>query len=454
MDAPSHYLDGKKIDCKKAVPKEKGSTQKAQRSSQPISSNQKNQESGAPLKIKGGQMDRLSGRILTSTKTDNPFSIAMPLPNEPVMTRGSMGTSAASQMTLASSLQRGSNSYFPNHQNRFSSTSHKCTEISEANEDKSSPDSLPTFDSQIAYQSKIPQRHSLQGIKKTSLFGTEQEENKALAKSRKIFVGGLPHGVTEAGAALSVSEAEFTAYFSQYGEIEDSVIIHDRETGKPRGFGFVTYKNEASVDFVLRDKHKHKIKGKWVECKRATPKAPGAENSNEAVPSNLPYSNPDMNLNSSSYKPNPRKFSVESLRISDVTDNRPKRHSHLTTDNPFMLQNHSEGGQEGKSNSDKSENDTKSENNCGISSLTKEKTFMKSKNKMNWKKDNIPTYAKIFEDGHESDNGSDWKISTNDPLKNDDQGFPSMLPLSDVGTLFGKYNFSCSINFKFPILKP
>ena len=48
--------------------------------------------------------------------------------------------------------------------------------------------------------------------------------------------------------------------------------MFDRNTGKPRGFGFITFSNEQSVDLVLRRKNDHQLKGKWVDCKRATPK--------------------------------------------------------------------------------------------------------------------------------------------------------------------------------------
>lgn len=81
--------------------------------------------------------------------------------------------------------------------------------------------------------------------------------------SKKIFVGGLPTDLTE---------EDFSEYFHPYGEISDCVVMYDRVTGAPRGFGFITFSDEASVDYVLRDYYKHKIKGKWVDCKRATPK--------------------------------------------------------------------------------------------------------------------------------------------------------------------------------------
>ena len=59
---------------------------------------------------------------------------------------------------------------------------------------------------------------------------------------RKVFIGGLPHDLH-----LDV----FRNYFRQFGTLEDSVILHDRRTHKPRGFGFVTYSDIESVTKVL-----------------------------------------------------------------------------------------------------------------------------------------------------------------------------------------------------------
>ena len=45
-----------------------------------------------------------------------------------------------------------------------------------------------------------------------------------------IYVGNLP---------FSASEDEIRALFSPYGNVESVKLITDRETGRPRGFGFV-----------------------------------------------------------------------------------------------------------------------------------------------------------------------------------------------------------------------
>lgn len=63
---------------------------------------------------------------------------------------------------------------------------------------------------------------------------------------------------------------EFNLYFEQFGGILDSVIMKDRVTHQPRGFGFVTFLDPSSVDTVMKIPE-HYIMGKLVDCKRAVP---------------------------------------------------------------------------------------------------------------------------------------------------------------------------------------
>ena len=48
--------------------------------------------------------------------------------------------------------------------------------------------------------------------------------------SKKLYVGNLP---------WSSTEDEIRAAFAAYGEVTSVNLIEDRETGRPRGFGFV-----------------------------------------------------------------------------------------------------------------------------------------------------------------------------------------------------------------------
>lgn len=90
-----------------------------------------------------------------------------------------------------------------------------------------------------------------------------KEKSKKSSGSRKVFVGGLMPEITT---------SEFTKYFERYGEIEDSIVMKDKSSGKARGFGFVTFSKENSVDEVIKNYSNHFLRGKWIECKRAVAK--------------------------------------------------------------------------------------------------------------------------------------------------------------------------------------
>eukprot|EP00439_Symbiodinium_sp_Y106_P003337 s2175_g1.t1 len=77
----------------------------------------------------------------------------------------------------------------------------------------------------------------------------------------KIFVGGLPQ---------DCPQEMLTDYFGKFGAITDVVVMTDRNTGRCRGFGFVTFESEDSVEMVMAQHADHQILGKWVDCKRAT----------------------------------------------------------------------------------------------------------------------------------------------------------------------------------------
>lgn len=62
----------------------------------------------------------------------------------------------------------------------------------------------------------------------------------------KLFIGGL---------AWDTTEEKLTEYFNQYGDVTQAVIMRDKATGRPRGFGFVVFSDPAVLDRVLNDKH-------------------------------------------------------------------------------------------------------------------------------------------------------------------------------------------------------
>lgn len=61
-------------------------------------------------------------------------------------------------------------------------------------------------------------------------------------------------------------------HFLQHGEIESAVILKDINTGQSRGFGFVTFKDEAVAQDLIQNLHVTNIAGRKVDIKSAEPK--------------------------------------------------------------------------------------------------------------------------------------------------------------------------------------
>lgn len=95
------------------------------------------------------------------------------------------------------------------------------------------------------------------------------------------------------GLHPQLEEWQMKEYFEKFGPTEQCVIMHDKPTGKSRGFGFVIYINESSADLVMLNKNQHCILGKWVDCKRAMPK----EVINKEMSQNLKEINSFKNMN-------------------------------------------------------------------------------------------------------------------------------------------------------------
>lgn len=72
--------------------------------------------------------------------------------------------------------------------------------------------------------------------------GAGGEKSAEESTEGKVFVGGVSWQTTEDGLRY---------YFGKYGEISDVLLMKDKNTGAPRGFGFVVFKNPAGKPFPL-----------------------------------------------------------------------------------------------------------------------------------------------------------------------------------------------------------
>lgn len=116
-------------------------------------------------------------------------------------------------------------------------------------------------------------------LKKAFNYKTKQ----AIYYKNKVFVGGIGN----------LTEEKLFVYFSKFGMIVNILILQDQLTRKRRGFGYVQYEHESSVEKVLSNTI-HYIDEKKIECKRSFHKSMIKE---ENVLMNIISSNHYNNIN-------------------------------------------------------------------------------------------------------------------------------------------------------------
>ena len=78
--------------------------------------------------------------------------------------------------------------------------------------------------------------------------------------SNKLFVGGLSWG-TESDS--------LRAAFEQYGTVSDAVVISDRDTGRSRGFGFVTFESLDDANAAIAAMDQTDLDGRTLNVNMA-----------------------------------------------------------------------------------------------------------------------------------------------------------------------------------------
>lgn len=78
--------------------------------------------------------------------------------------------------------------------------------------------------------------------------------------SKKLFVGGISWNTTED----ALREA-----FEQFGEVSEATIVVDRQTGRSRGFGFVTFSDDANADRAREQLDGTQLDGRTIKVDEA-----------------------------------------------------------------------------------------------------------------------------------------------------------------------------------------
>jgi RNA recognition motif-containing protein len=79
---------------------------------------------------------------------------------------------------------------------------------------------------------------------------------------------------------FNVQDEDLKDFFSPYGEVTSAKVIHDRETGKSRGFGFVEMPDETAARKAIQELDQATVEGNTIKVTEARPKTdkPGGNN--------------------------------------------------------------------------------------------------------------------------------------------------------------------------------
>jgi|SRR4051812_19622492 cold-inducible RNA-binding protein len=79
----------------------------------------------------------------------------------------------------------------------------------------------------------------------------------------KLYVGNM---------SFKTTEADLRAAFGQFGSVTDVYIANDRETGRPRGFAFVTFSTDTESKLAAEKMNGTDLDGRQLTVNEAKPK--------------------------------------------------------------------------------------------------------------------------------------------------------------------------------------
>jgi RNA recognition motif-containing protein len=83
--------------------------------------------------------------------------------------------------------------------------------------------------------------------------------------SKKLFVGGLSWGTDDDGLRRA---------FEKFGQIAEAKVITDRETGRSRGFGFITFASDSDAMSAMSEMDGKEVDGRTIKVNEAQERPP------------------------------------------------------------------------------------------------------------------------------------------------------------------------------------
>ncbi|KAJ7675099.1 hypothetical protein B0H17DRAFT_154612 [Mycena rosella] len=90
--------------------------------------------------------------------------------------------------------------------------------------------------------------------------------------SAKVYVGNLSWNTTD-DTLRTVRVILGCKAFSDYGQVLDSIVMRDRDTGRSRGFGFVTFSSAHEAEAAITSLNEQDLDGRRIKSSSLVPRS-------------------------------------------------------------------------------------------------------------------------------------------------------------------------------------
>ncbi|KAF2742591.1 RNA-binding domain-containing protein, partial [Sporormia fimetaria CBS 119925] len=77
------------------------------------------------------------------------------------------------------------------------------------------------------------------------------------------------------GLAWHTEDSTLRQKFEEFGQVEEAVVVKDRDTGRSRGFGFVRFAKEQEADDAMQNMNNTEFDGRQIRVDKASDRGSG-----------------------------------------------------------------------------------------------------------------------------------------------------------------------------------
>ncbi|KAI6897343.1 hypothetical protein KC316_g7888 [Hortaea werneckii] len=82
----------------------------------------------------------------------------------------------------------------------------------------------------------------------------------------KLFIGGL---------AWHTDDQTLRSKFEEFGQVDEAIVVKDRDTGRSRGFGFVRFAEESAAENAIAQMNNVEFDGRQIRVDKASERPAG-----------------------------------------------------------------------------------------------------------------------------------------------------------------------------------